>query len=296
MRDDPLGTAHVRAAGFPVVAVPKREDPAQTARVIRRHRPGRLITDLYPSSSAYLGRLRNAGAQVVCLTALGQLRAPADIVINGDVRFQGQRPRVNRLATQRYVGPDYFILRPQFCNGHGPRRRIARTASRILVTVGGVDPGRLIPKILRALECVTASLRITVVLGAPQKDMLPSGAKPVRILSGVKRMSELMRASDLAIASGGFTLYELAATGTPSVVLCQRPHQQQTAQAFERLGSCRCLGLGDQVTETRLAKVVTDLIRSPVRRRAMSIAGSSIVDGGGLHRVVEILTTTGRLR
>lgn len=302
MRDDPLGSVYVNMAGFQVINIPKHDDPVETARLIRRHHPGLLITDLYPTTNAYLRRLGSTGAQVVCLTALGQVQVPADIVINGDVRFQGHVPTVNQLAARCYVGPKYFILRPEFRNGDGPRRRITQTTSNILVTVGGTAPRRFVLRILLALERVTARLHVTVVLGAApwrrasQGEVLRVGARPVRVISGVEQMAELMRTSDLAITAGGFTLYELAATGTPSVVFCQRAHQTQTARTFERLGSCRFLGLWDQVKEGHLARVVTDLIDSPARRRTMSMAGLAVVDGGGLRRVVDILTNEGGQR
>ena len=147
---------------------------------------------------------------------------------------------------------------------------------KLLVTVGGSDTDDLIPKILRAL------LRIPLLLDIQVLDVITD------------QMATIMRDSDLSVNAGGFTLYELAATGTPSVVLCRTPHQFRTAKHFEHLGTCQCLGLADHVTEAQITTAVTTLLRAPARLLAMRLAGPKIVDGKGLERVVDILMPSTR--
>ena len=296
MRDHHQGVEKVKTAGFPVITIPVREDPDHTAQLIRQYRPGLVITDLYPVTNTYIERLKSTGVRVICLTGLGRVQVPADIVINGDVRFRGGHPPVvNKLAARCYLGPGYFILRPQFLEGGGRRRQISDCVSRVLVTLGGSDPRMLTLRATQALDRVPGDFHITVVMG-PAFQRNHAGlenlrwiSKPVSVVSDADNMAGLMRAADLAITAGGFTLYELAATGTSSVVLCQKTHQEQTAREFEKAGSCVNLGLEEQVSEDRIAQVVTELMTMPSRRRAMSAVGLVLVDGYGLNRVANII-------
>jgi spore coat polysaccharide biosynthesis predicted glycosyltransferase SpsG len=98
-----------------------------------------------------------------------------------------------------------------------------------------------------------------------------------------------MCAADLAITHGGNSLYELAAVGTPAVVLCRRQRQQQNARFFQERGTALSLGAGTEVAAERLRAAVRELAADPARRAAMAAAGRRTVDGDGLARVCRLV-------
>ena len=96
----------------------------------------------------------------------------------------------------------------------------------------------------------------------------------------------LMLEADLAIAAGGQTLYELAATGTPTVALALFENQIASVHALAgagvvRVGAVMPGGPFTAFRRQRDERCCGDF----AARRAMSAAGQSLVDGCGPARV-----------
>jgi spore coat polysaccharide biosynthesis predicted glycosyltransferase SpsG len=72
-------------------------------------------------------------------------------------------------------------------------------------------------------------------------------------------MSKLMLKSDIAISSGGSTLYELALTKTPALVLLQAENQVRVA---EKVDDKSVINLGYEEKIINIADVITDLIKN----------------------------------
>jgi UDP-2,4-diacetamido-2,4,6-trideoxy-beta-L-altropyranose hydrolase len=98
-----------------------------------------------------------------------------------------------------------------------------------------------------------------------------------------------MMESDISISAGGITLYELAATGTPTIVLCEEPFEVETAKRMEKAGMCINLGYAKNLNKNGLTSTVLSLIRDKKQRENMSKKGKALVDGRGVHRVTRII-------
>jgi spore coat polysaccharide biosynthesis predicted glycosyltransferase SpsG len=109
-----------------------------------------------------------------------------------------------------------------------------------------------------------------------------------------RSIAGLMVKADLAITTGGNTVFEFAALGTPAITLCVRRRQDGNAEYFQQLGAVRNLRLGDAVTEADLAVEIVTLAADRAKRQAMSEAGRRAVDGRGLERVVDAVLDAAR--
>jgi len=85
------------------------------------------------------------------------------------------------------------------------------------------------------------------------------------------------------------SVYEIAALGTPGVVLGQNAREDARMREFARHGTVEYLGLGTEVAEPALAEAVTALLRDFPRRRAMSERGRRLVDGMGAARAAGVV-------
>ena len=96
-----------------------------------------------------------------------------------------------------------------------------------------------------------------------------------------------MLEADVVVGSGGMSVYEIAALGTPGIVLAQNAREERRMREFARHGTVEYLGLGTEVEEAELAQAVRALLGDVERRRQMSGRGRALVDGLGAKRAAE---------
>jgi len=102
-------------------------------------------------------------------------------------------------------------------------------------------------------------------------------------------IAELMLEADVVVGSGGMSVYEIAALGTPGVVLAQNAREDKRMREFARYGTIEYLGLGTEVEEDAILTAVSTLLQDASRRRAMSGKGRDLVDGLGAGRAAGLI-------
>ena len=164
----------------------------------------------------------------------------------------------------------------------------------MLLSFGGSDPQGLTLKAARALEALHPEVEVIAVAGAAfsyRKELdalMGTLRRPVRVINDAAgHISELMLDADVMVGSGGMSVYEIAALGTPGVILGQNVREDRRMREFARHGTVVYLGLGVEVDEARIAGAVDALLRDPARRRGMSERGRALVDGYGAARAAE---------
>jgi spore coat polysaccharide biosynthesis predicted glycosyltransferase SpsG len=85
------------------------------------------------------------------------------------------------------------------------------------------------------------------------------------------------------------SVYEIAALGTPGIVLGQNLREDQRMRDFARHGTVEYLGLGTEVDERAIETAVRSLLEDADRRREMSAKGRALVDGLGATRAAEVI-------
>ena len=98
-----------------------------------------------------------------------------------------------------------------------------------------------------------------------------------------------MRWSDLAVATSGLTKYELAAAGTPAILISPDDMHVMANDPFTDLGTAADLGLAEHVTPVDIASALRALLDDPEGRSAMVRAGRSAIDGRGAARIANAL-------
>jgi UDP-N-acetylglucosamine--N-acetylmuramyl-(pentapeptide) pyrophosphoryl-undecaprenol N-acetylglucosamine transferase len=121
-------------------------------------------------------------------------------------------------------------------------------------------------------------------------DQVSTSSLPWIVRGFETRMDLFFAASDLLVARAGGMVAEIAATGTPAILVPggfgSGGHQDSNARAFERTGAALV------VSETelfRLRSVVEDLAQSPSKRREMSDAARTIGKRSGARVIAEEL-------
>lgn len=182
------------------------------------------------------------------------------------------------------LGPRYALLRPEF--RAVPERTIREEIETVLITLGGGDQSAMAKEVVGWCRDVLPHARVEVVIGPFSKAASDLDA----VLLENPPMREVMLRADLAVSAGGQTLFELAATGTPAIVITTAENQVRHARGFANRGS---VILADRES----GRAAFDRVREAASRAEMSRRGRELVDGRGAERtasaIVELLKGAG---
>jgi UDP-2,4-diacetamido-2,4,6-trideoxy-beta-L-altropyranose hydrolase len=290
----------VANAGCRLVAIdrphPDPDDLETTVREAGRHPGAALVLDGYGFDEAYQAAVKDAGVRLLVVDDFVHAdHDHADFVLNQNLGADTLTYSC-QTTTKLLVGPRYALLRPEFAPWRSWRRTFDTPGRRVLVTLGGADPGYAAGTALRALQRMSLpGLEALVVGGSsnPHIDeletLLCDGHGPVRLVRYVDDMAERMAWADVALSAGGTTCWELAFMGLPNAIMVLADNQVANAVAFDAAGVSVNLGRADEVEEGALAHALERLLLDAESRQAMSERGRALVDGKGAARVVAAL-------
>jgi UDP-2,4-diacetamido-2,4,6-trideoxy-beta-L-altropyranose hydrolase len=248
--------------------------------------------------SRELAALRDAGLRILFFDGIG-----ADALLAGAAEATVDRlvrPYVNvepRNGT-RLLGPEYFILSEPMAALLAAPRGIAKDGGRVLVTTGGADVGAVSPRIITALESihgVRLDVRVAVGPAVPAEVRSATAAAAaksrhrVELLEDCNDLTEHMLWCDVAVATTGLTKYELAATGTPAILISPDARHDELNRPFAGLACAADLGQIQSLSDVRIADSVRDLLADQGARETMSGAGRRLVDGSGAERILQTM-------
>lgn len=251
-KNEPSAVKKLRENDFEVITIDKdlsyEEEIEKVKKIIKKEEVNKLITDSYEIDQNYLIEMRKVVDKLVTVHDYAPFAFPSHVVINGNAYAENLDYESLYGDTEFRLGTDYLLLREEFRNL--PEIEVRDRVQNILITVGGYDLRNLTPNIIEALNSINfdemddqyidkENLHIYVVIG-PSFDNLDQIVAEVKksnldisLNFNVKKMSKLMIKSDIAISSGGSTLYELAVTKTPALVLLQAENQVRVAEKLD---------------------------------------------------------------
>jgi len=287
--DHTEGLLTVSRHGYPVRVVAGRGAEAALGH-IRDFAPAILINDLPALESAYLTALSHLGATTVNLV---------DTVDDLETTEHYAQVIVSVMNRDRetpegfYGGPAYAILRDQF---RGQEKEVRDQPRMVLLSFGGSDPQGLTLKAARALADLPTDIKLLAVAGpafsyGKEFEALERTlARRIPLIhEAAGHIADLMLEADVVVGSGGMSVYEIAALGTPGIVLGQNLREDERMREFAHHGTVEYLGLGTEVDEQAIATAVRSLLADVARRRQMSGRGRALVDGLGASRAAEVI-------
>jgi UDP-2,4-diacetamido-2,4,6-trideoxy-beta-L-altropyranose hydrolase len=279
----------LRQDGFSTVA----SGSADERDLLAEHggRSGWLVLDGYGFGLADSERYMGLCCRVALIDDFADRPGMAcDILVNQNI-FAEELNYRDMPAKKTLLGLRYALLRREFRqrkvsgqeDGEGPR---------VLITMGGGDPGAMTAEIVHALDTVPRQLTVTVVVGPLAKtfDSIKRAAAEsphhVCVLSSVADMAHLMMEHDLAVAAGGGSCWELAALGIPFIVLDAVPHQVNVAEGLQSRGGAVWVRGGSGFSPVTISREVSRLVNDAGERQRLSAILRGMVDGEGASRVV----------
>ena len=230
-----------------------------------RELPPLVVTDLRELHGITAAIHRN-GARHISLHDLGLAQCQSDVVIDGSItRLFPYSPDKHRTF---FIGPQYMITRALV--------RQARPADSVLIALGGGPTDSFIQQISDHVR--KAGLTPLVTRGF-------IGSSPMTD----DEFAQAMETCRYAISSSGLTLYDLLASGVPTVAVAFDRIQLRTADSFHQRGAVLSAGLMDSLPTDTLLNCCTEMIQDVSLTQRVSEVGKTLVDGKGLSRVVDIV-------
>jgi UDP-2,4-diacetamido-2,4,6-trideoxy-beta-L-altropyranose hydrolase len=255
------------------------------------------VLDGAPLSEGLIDALHDVRCGVAMIDDEGTT-AGADVIINQNGHAARSLYARCPSATRLLLGPAYALLRREFRGRRPWQRAIPAVGRNVLVTLGGSDPHNTTSLVLSAIEGVGIQpLDVTVAVGTSNvhaeavcRQAAQSGVR-VRVERDTTRMAELMAWADVAVSSGGSTVWELAFMGLPSLVGSIAADQSILVGSscfFESLGPF------NSVTSESLSTELRALLLDRARRLEQCSKAQAAVDGRGCERILTELSEIDR--
>lgn len=280
------------------------DDALETAELAGTIGAQWAVADGYHFGSEYQHRIKNSGARLLQIDDYGHADYYyADIVLNQNVCASQEIYRKREPYTKLLLGTRYTLFRREFLKWRDWKRKIPRIARRVLVTMGGSDPGNISLKVIDSITMLSHSdLEVKIIAGP--SNLHVSGLKQtiyersvngerstvnISLFSAPHNMPELMAWADVAISAAGSTCWELAFMRLPALLVVVAENQNRVADRLEAAGAAINLGRQGAVSPPEISRALLRLLRDRGEREAMARSGRNLVDGEGAARVVKCL-------
>lgn len=286
INQEELVSAHIKAKGFSVFEISEKGDDEKfnekVINTILGFEPHIVVSDIHDTTYEYMHALKTHNIKCVNFDDMSKNIKMAQVAVDA-----------NRKEKEgKCFGPSYIVLSSVYSKLAKKSRKLHQKVKTILFSFGGSDPSGLTEKALRSLEGrIPPAIEWLVTVGPSfqNKQQLEKWGEKynVVLLPDVSELATLLLDVDLAIVSGGTTMYESLALGTPTVVMAQNKAEAKNARRMEKKGAVVYLGEGNKISDKKIMRKVNALIGDASMRQKISAHAKETIDGKGLFRILE---------
>lgn len=241
-----------------------------------------------------LAESHEARRPVVAVTADGAFGAqPADVLIDPTVGADAWEPAAS--ARWHLRGGRFAALRREVTQERDPVDRDGPV--RVLVVMGGTDPLRCAPQVVRGLaRCEVPVEAVVVSTSDTAAELEAESARwshgSLHVTPPLSDLPGAMAAADVVVTAAGTSLWELSAIGTAMAVVAVVENQRVGYEQVVGAGAGVGLGGPDDLEDVdAVATLLRPLLVDPQERRRRARAAHRLVDGRGAWRIVSMLET-----
>ncbi len=254
-----------------------------------------FISYLFEAKTTFKLILIIDGLKRTALTNYSNL--PADIVVTPYFGAKSISPNKEK-GFLHLAGPEFMIFHKNYLKFSPDKRIINSIASKLLVTFGGSDPKNLTLEVLTAFKSFTGQkLNIKIIVGPGfephQIQQISDASKKLehkcKIIYSPESLYELLLWCDIAISTTGLTKYEMAMTGTPSILFSIDEDHDNSTKDFLNVHNVINLGVAANFKGEKLISTIKSLLDDEKARKQMSHSGMQILDGYGAQRILTSL-------
>jgi len=257
---------------------------------IKKFKPNVVINDILNINEGYLEKLTKLKTLIVNIE---HIRDPLSLNY-AHIIFNSLYPEQGNFKGDYYYGPKYISLEDSFKNLS--KKEIKKNCKNFFVCFGGSDYKGYSIKTIKSLNNLNG-IHVNVLLGASFQydEEIKSLSKKIdknkfSILRDVPNTLEYILNADIGLVSGGHTLCELSATGTPGILFSHNKMEKDRAKLFSNYyGLCLNLDDAEKMNANELLDKIKDFMGDFGLRKKISEQGQNLVDGYGSERIVNII-------
>jgi UDP-2,4-diacetamido-2,4,6-trideoxy-beta-L-altropyranose hydrolase len=263
--------------------------------IITKYKIDLLFIDSYNVTEEYFLIVKPHVERLAYIDDLNKFVYPVDILINGNIAAECMDYKKYSENQIMLLGAKYNLIRDEFRNL--PKREIKEKVEEIMITTGGSDPYNMSVKLLNIImgDEELKNLIINVIVGndfTNKEELIKINqvSKNVILHENIKYISKIMLKSDVAISSGGSTLYELCVCGTPTLAFIYADNQEYIVRKMDELGYLQNLGWYYELKNEQFINSLKNMIYNYYFRIKLSDKQNKLVDVKGVERIVSILS------
>jgi CMP-N-acetylneuraminic acid synthetase/spore coat polysaccharide biosynthesis predicted glycosyltransferase SpsG len=223
--------------------------------------PDCIINDILDTNEEYTKAIKEQKIAQINFEDMGAGIKNVNLVINA--LFEDKRKSKRILS-----GSNYVCLRDEFY--WSKPITFKKEVKNLFICFGGTDPSNLTCRVISVLAKIWQKYNITINLicgpGYIFTEELEKVAKiydkiNIKVIKATSKISKYMMDSDIAITSGGRTVYELTALHVPTMVICSNTREithnfANIENGIENLGHHQ--ELSDKDLEVKFERLVID--------------------------------------
>jgi UDP-2,4-diacetamido-2,4,6-trideoxy-beta-L-altropyranose hydrolase len=263
--------------------------------VIAQEDPFVVLLDGYRFDDDYETSLQLNEAKLAVFDDYGHAEhSSADFVINGNAHAKSKSANPSQ---QWKCGPRFLALRPEFSDACKQQSIDLQSSLNLLVMLGACPSNELVLLTMQTILELIAKRpnrfrQVDFVLGQRTLEQIPGleelGHDHVHLVfhTNPSSLVGLMESADLAVSAAGSTLYELAATGVPTLAFAVAENQIAVLDALverEIIWGCLPPLIDNGQSLKMVAEAAISAGRDEINARRQR--GMSLVDGRGADRL-----------
>lgn len=299
LRSFKLGYGLVKKAGYYVENIEDKNlewNSKQEASFLSKLKSDILVLDRLSTTRNWMSHLTGKFRTLVSMDDIGSGAKIADLVINGILHDLS--PKKNR-----YIGYKYLFLKN---TNLLLKKKNTKKVNNIVVSFGGYDKRNLTKFFLNSLLhknfLLERSLNIELLVGDAHHKAINTWKKLIKsILTNHKIKINLvvfssdyfkrLAKADLAVVSGGLTVFDSISRGVPVIGLPQYKHQLKTLINLESKRVIKLGSLGMRLDKKNFINLFNKMIISFEDRIFLSKNSIKLFDRKGSDRVLNILSS-----
>ena len=151
-------------------------------------------------------------------------------------------------------------------------------------------------KIINALNKIDKDLKIRIIIGPlfskenekNINDIIENSPHNIKLIMSPESLREHFLWSDITISASGLTKYELAVTGTPTILFSIDKNHNQINKYFTNVSGFIDIGVG--INKNLLNRETLLLLNSDKLRKDFSKKSQTFIDGKGCLRIVNSIS------
>ena len=289
--DYDLGEKYLAESGYEYQVFTNNELEANSSselNILKNSNAILIVMDRLETTDDLIKGVSSSGKKIITFDDYGSGRVFADLAISAI--FDDVCAFDNLVRGYEYLVLSKSSYRPL---------PIKKDVAKIVATFGGHDARNLCQFFLENSSGIPDSCSVDIILGTCEEPLIQAYIQYIESKQLGHRFKlhvfpesyhKIIANADLAITSGGLSIFEFAAYGVPTIGLPQYEHQLKTIKNLRDAGISLLGSDGMAMSSENFRGSVDKLIHDFNSRNAMSMSARKHIDGGGIDKIIKLLT------